>query len=200
MESLFPKRDPESLPLVPQSLPFTQRILRVVLSNDWYACDWSNGTVQAYDLMAQNVLPIGPTDSNTVFEDQSAASYSLTLFDADGIITGELLAQQDPDGEFYLPAGTNCKVYLPEDSQDGHWELVAPGTSCRSGSGSSGSEGSEGSSGSGSHACPFPVTGHALHYPGYNPAVEQFLGHDNQGCWVWIDWVKCPTSGSGSGG
>ena len=97
------------------------------------------------------------------------------------------------------------------------YEPIAYGFCCAAGSaegsvgessefgGSGGSaEGSlEGSAGSGSESagsgstCPYPVTGASTSFPNYNPSVKQVLGHDEHGCWVWIDIGKCnPSSGS----
>jgi hypothetical protein len=97
------------------------RIERVVLMSNWRACGWSHGMVLKYDPIDQEIIKQGiELDPAT----------TLLLYDPDGIIKGELLAQLDDTGQLHLPKGTACKVYQPDDSADGHWELLNSGIRC----------------------------------------------------------------------
>lgn len=121
------------------------RIERVQLTADWYACDAGVGIRAFYDFTDGKCKSIVELDSYDA-EDEGLAAYTLFLRDASGQINGDLLAKYGSDGRLYLPRGTMCIVYLPDDSVDGHWELLHAGTTCEEGSGSgSGSEGSDGS-------------------------------------------------------
>ena len=103
------------------------RISRVILTNDWYAGGWSTGTVLAYDNFNQSINPQGPTSNPN--GDPNYGFYTLTLYDPGKVIEGTLFeaAQYSVTGGWYLPMGTECQVYQPEDAADGHWELINAG-------------------------------------------------------------------------
>ena len=170
------------------------RIERVILTADWHACEWSSGTRTAYDLETMQVYPQGPLDNKYNTDDD--ASFSLTLYDPDGKVNWELAAQADDIGDLYLPKGTTCTVWQPEDSPDGHWELLHAGETCPTTSGSAGSEGGseEGSAGSAGGAYPCIKAAHLGldNVAGYSEGSVQVLTHDAHGCLAWIDAKPCP--------
>ena len=123
------------------------RIERVILTEDWYACTWVTGILEAYDIQTKQTYPQGPVE----FDQNNSASFTVALYDPGGIITWELIAREDDNGELFVPSGSIVTCWQPEDSPDGHWEPLAFGSPCElSSSESSESESSSEESASGS--------------------------------------------------
>ena len=118
----------------PQLIP--QRIERIQLIDDWYACDTAQGYV-AYAIAA-------PPSAGYIVAGKNLEN----LYDPAGFINNCIIAQWS-DGEWYIPAGMIVVCWQPQDCTDGHWELLNVGLGCSS---SSGSTGSGSYSGSGSSA------------------------------------------------
>jgi hypothetical protein len=43
----------------------------------------------------------------------------------------------------------------------------------------------------GGSSCAYPVGAPESSYPNYTASQAQFLGHDANGCWLWIDYTSC---------
>lgn len=188
----------------PPNSRYYPRIERVILTQDWYACGWATGTRTAYDDETKNIYPQGNLVDPVASADPDMESYTFVLFDPDGIINGELMAVADDDGALYLPAGLTAKIYQPEDSHDGHWELVNSGQMCggseegseegsETSETSETSESSETSEGEGSGACVTPAD---MGWPSPPGNGTYLLGVSN-GCVKWIPAGPC-SPGSGS--
>lgn len=140
--------------------------LKVELLSDWYACSQSSGSLHFDN-------PTAFPNSEEILADldgivdvdkfnQFHVNDPIALDDPSGLIKWNLAAETDDDGSLFIPKGSICLVVRPQDSFDGHYELLNVGVPCPQGSGSerSGSEGSgsEGSEeGSGSIACDMTI-------------------------------------------
>jgi hypothetical protein len=147
-------------------------LLKVILVEDWHACQ---STIAHLAFRSTETAVLVPLD------------------DPSGLINADALAEEDGDGNIFIPKGSICSVARSQDCFDGHYELVHSGIpNCPSGS-------SGESSGSSSHEECFPVTGNALHFP-IDAEPDFVLGKkikpDGSVCWVWVPTVNC---GSGSG-
>lgn len=171
--------------------PFPTTIVRVRILSDWYECDYSKG----------KILTIGKDET----EDLDIAE-EIYLYDSLGIIKFELAAIESDDGLLYIPSGYYAYVWLPIDAKErgddrsACWEPLSFGESCISSSESkssseSSSEESGSSSGSGSEseesASGCVEVPNEFIVPSYKPGTKQVLGHDTDGCLIWIDVGVC---------
>jgi hypothetical protein len=175
-----------------QVLQPMEDIIRVKINTAWYSCCRAKAVI----LYATDDAPAGATGSSsgTVMPCITFnTGYEITVFDPLGTIENDPASIYDPvKGRSYIPPMIQAVVKRFAD--DNAWEPLRIGNfdchDCCAGSGSSGS--------SSSGICVNPVTKES-HYPNYNARRVQFLGHDDGGCWLWIDYAECtPSSSSGS--
>lgn len=167
-----------------ESLNLT-RIISVQLLTTWYACGQATGA-----------RAFGAKDKHGNWTTFISFQENYLLGDPDGIINADPLAQEDTDGNVFLPQGTICKVHLPDESQDNHYELLTSGTNCPtdSGSGSGSSSSGSGSGSSGVIPC-YPVSGNSANFP-IIPDPDFILAakrnSDGTLCWCLTPTVLCP--------
>lgn len=128
INSFFPPYDnhpDESFSTPPVNLT---RIVTVKLQKDWYPCETSFGD----RVISVTCHEPNPADASVdqMWTAMTNENETYFLADPNGIISGEYLAIQD-NGGTYLPAGQICKVHLPDESQDGHYELLSVGVLCK---------------------------------------------------------------------
>ncbi len=158
----------------PMQYPLPERWARMRLLGDWFACSGCNAIILGY---VNTITPLFDSDP-------------AWCFDPSGVIRGELLAQETPEGEFYLPAGYEVTVRQPADALDGHWELPGVGIPC------SMESSSESSSSGDCHLSPIP---NANSPTITNPDQVWSRKRDpvsGRWCYGWTDTEHC---GSGSG-
>ena len=169
------------------------RTARVRLEENWRACESAKATLLAWSMRDDG--------ENNVFP---ANALGIILRDPIGQINWELAALQEADGTFYLESGLSLVVWLPEDSTDGHWELLSVGSGCpleseseeeeseseseseeESESESESEEESESESESESEICVNEIDFFGVTLPEIaNP--EYILGKDANGCLGWV--------------
>ena len=110
-----------------QVLDGFEDIVRVRLAEDWYACG-----------AAAAVLRIATADIDADDGPGFADGPAIEVYDPLGTIAESLLAVQDDDGDFYIPAGNHA--YVKRFADDNAWEPLRfmPGDCAGSGSGGSG--------------------------------------------------------------
>jgi|HubBroStandDraft_4_1064222.scaffolds.fasta_scaffold115962_2 hypothetical protein len=172
-------------PAPPGALQFVvpARVIEVIVLSDWYNCGAATGNQIFEQVDGQGNKSYFIDTTTTYILDDPLGKIDYLLASVDDQTTGEL----------YIPSGYVATVWQPVDTIDGHWRPLVAGNLCGSSEEGSSEEGSseEGSSEEGS-ACPFPVTGNAAEFPGFSPNVVQALGHDANGCWMWLNTEKCP--------
>ena len=164
-------------------VPTPPQPVRVLLQADWYACDTATGILMTLD-----------TNNNPL---QTGTTYNLD--DPFGMVTWDLAAQPDEDGDLRIPSGFYVEVWQPPDVSDGHWELLHGGQNCQGSGSGSGSGGGSGGSGKGSGSSGSGCTPWPSNWPKPPNDGNEYVPSWVNGCLTWRPVAQCSTYSGGSG-